>query len=246
MPLFIFFWGRQKINCHLVILRHSSSFNVAVYHIWIQEVINITQLRIRKGAIEKKQLGSCMKKLQNHRYLYWSNNWTKVFRILSAYKCASCIWSQKTVTFSRLEFLFQMKKIYIYCNITWVRIWWCSRSTRWGKSATGSKELPYVNRQSISPRFVWIMKKDIMNQVWKQSLTQVRFHLEYNYAQQLLRKGTISPFFSGYNQTQEPKWLFFHTENWNVLIQTQDRKLFKTNTKYLRKNRKCTKMCNPL
>lgn len=43
-----------------------------------------------------------------------------------------------------------------------------------------------------------------MNQVWKQSLTQVRFHLEYKYAQQLLRKGTISPFFSGYNQTQEP------------------------------------------
>lgn len=43
-----------------------------------------------------------------------------------------------------------------------------------------------------------------MNQVRKQSLTQVRFHLEYNYAQQLLRKGTISPFFSGYDQTQEP------------------------------------------
>lgn len=137
---------------------------------------------IRKEAIQKKLLGYCQwtasKSLVSP--LKRSNNWTEASKILSAYKCASYVWCQKII-FSQPESLFQLKQKYY--DITWIRIWWRSRSTRCGKSATGCKKLLDMNWQKISPRFIWVMKKDIVNQVWKQSLTQVCFHLENNHAQ---------------------------------------------------------------
>lgn len=138
--------------------------------------------------------------LPMNRYLHQnrSNNWTDDSKILPACKCTSYVWCQKII-FSQPESLFQMKQKYY--DTTWIWIWRCSRSTRWGKSATGCKKLLDMNWQKIPPRFIRVMKKDIMNQVWKQSLTQVCFHLGNNHAQQLLRKTTKSLSFSGYNQT---------------------------------------------
>lgn len=153
----------------------------------------------RNRRYRRNYLGAANEQLWNYWYFHWkrSNNWTETSKILSAYKCASYIWCQKII-FSESEYLLQLKQKYY--DVTWIRIWRCSRSTRWGKSATGCKKLLDVKWQKISPRFIWVMKEDIMNQVRKQSLTQVCFHLENNHAQQLLRKTTQSLSFSGYNQ----------------------------------------------